>query len=159
MRLKVISVSQNHNAFGLRGMIMISDNGQAWEAAANDLNVKQKGDIITTTVLGSGEPSFTGLGLEIPRRLSPDPTPAIMKEIWGEIPKKPQTLQDKLACPKGLCTCIVFNDAENAARIKFILDAFLAGTVLQSASRNGDDWELVSGLPSDFVNYRYRIAQ
>lgn len=84
MKLKVVSVSSNHNSFGLRGMILISDNGQGWEAAANDLNVKAKGDVVNVRTLDNGEPDFSGLGFEIPHRLNPDPPAKLMKEVWGK---------------------------------------------------------------------------
>lgn len=83
MKLKVASVSANHNSFGLRGMILVSDNGQAWEVAANDINVKAKGDVINSPIDTSGEPTFYGFGFEIPRRLQPDPPAGVVAEVWG----------------------------------------------------------------------------
>lgn len=84
MRLKVASVASNTNSFGLRGMILISEDGQAWEVAANYINEKKKGDVIATTIDRAGEPTFNGFGFELPRRLQPDPPVGVVREIWGQ---------------------------------------------------------------------------
>lgn len=82
VQLKVIAVSSNHNSFGLRNMVMIGDNGQGWQAAANDLNVKPK-DTILRIPEGQDIPTFLTLqSFEIPSEL-PAPNAAVMKEVWG----------------------------------------------------------------------------
>lgn len=78
----VASVSENTNSFGLRGMVLVADNGEAWEVAANDLNLKAKGDRVTTPVDRQGFPTFVGLGFEIPRQLGNAPQ-IVVDEIWG----------------------------------------------------------------------------
>lgn len=69
-------------------------------------------------------------------------------------------LQEKLERPRGLCTCVIYDDFRNAQRIRFILDAYLGRSVLMEMSpRSESKWEHCHDLPSDFNNYRYRIAQ
>ena len=68
-------------------------------------------------------------------------------------------LAEKLARPSGLCTSVAKSKAENAARIKYILDAYLSGISLQRAARSADNWEHFSGLPMEFASYRYRESQ
>ena len=82
LRFKVASVSENTNSFGLYGMILISDCGQAWQAGANSTNVKKKGDVFRVRTI-DGRPDFARLGFEIPERLD-DPPPEVMNEIWGQ---------------------------------------------------------------------------
>jgi hypothetical protein len=89
IRWKVISVSRNYNAFGLRGMVLIGDNGQGWEVAANDINIKAVGDILCGPDRGDAGMYFTSLGFEIPRRLRPDPPAAVVEELFAE-PAEPQ---------------------------------------------------------------------
>ncbi len=76
-QFKVASVSSNANSFGLIGMILISRNGEAWEVAANSLNVKKKGDIIELSA-----DNFAAKGFEIPRELADAPE-AVVKKVWG----------------------------------------------------------------------------
>ena len=72
---KVASVSSNTNSFGLYGMILIAQNGEAWEVGANYLNVKKKGDIV------HGD-NWASYGFEIPRQLKPDAPKEVVKEVW-----------------------------------------------------------------------------
>lgn len=82
---KVASVSSNHNSFGLRGMILVAQDGEAWEVAANDINVGKKGDVVSVpyNTIFPNEPDFSGRGYEIPHRLQPDAPAGVVKEIWG----------------------------------------------------------------------------
>lgn len=79
---KVASVSSNYNAFGLKGIIVLARDGEAYEAAANDLNVKPKGAVVRVPVRG-GVASFVKLGWEIPRKLDAVAPPAVVSEVWG----------------------------------------------------------------------------
>lgn len=82
VQLKVVAVSSNHNSFGLRNMILIGDNGEGWQAAANDLNVKPK-DTILRIPEGQDIPTFLTLqSFEIPSQLA-DPPAEVLKEVWG----------------------------------------------------------------------------
>ena len=77
---KVASVSLYYNNFGLRGMILIARDGESWEVAANDINVKQPRTVLKVPYLH--RPTWAGLGFEIPNRLRPDAPPEIVKEVW-----------------------------------------------------------------------------
>lgn len=68
IRLKVAAVSSNTNSFGLRNQIFIADNGKAYQAAANYINVKKTGDLLQ--VPGNTDEDvfthFIHLGFELP---------------------------------------------------------------------------------------------
>ena len=85
-QFKVATVSQNTNSFGLRGFILVAKDGQAFEAAANYLNVPNKGDIITLPGTTDGTRTrfnFAKKSYEIPHPLSQAPSD-VVKEIWEE---------------------------------------------------------------------------
>ena len=76
---KVVSVSRTTNSFGLRGMVLVARDGEAWEVAANYLHVRAKGDIVRvpmSDVLQS-EPDWAKMGYEIPTRLPNCPAKAL----------------------------------------------------------------------------------
>ena len=43
----VVAVSENTNSFGLKQMVVVAQDGEAYKTCANYLNVKEKGEIIT----------------------------------------------------------------------------------------------------------------
>jgi hypothetical protein len=86
--------------------------------------------------------------------LRPEATQANMKP-----PLTPEGMRERIASPEGLCTNMIREDAENAERIKYILQMYLTGLTLQQAARSEDNWELCMDMPMDFNSYRYRIAQ
>lgn len=69
----------------------------------------------------------------------------------------------KLRRPQGLCCSIGRTDYDNREVIRVILDAYIAyldgGPELETAHRASAVWLPVSGLPIDFANYCYRIAE
>jgi hypothetical protein len=77
----VASVSDNLNSFGLRGMILIAHDGEAWEVGASYLHVKKKGDVVQVPVVGEAGRNFASLGFEIPRKL-PDAPAGVVEEVW-----------------------------------------------------------------------------
>ena len=79
---KVASVSDNTNSFGLRGMILIAVDGEAYEVGASSLYVKKKGDVVRVPVVGKSGRNFANLGFEIPRRL-PDAPAGVVEEVWS----------------------------------------------------------------------------
>jgi len=81
--MKVIAVSDNYNAFGLRNMIMVTSDGKGWQAAANDINLKLTGSVFKLPSKGDVGLFLSGMGMEIPSEL-PDPPPAVMKAAWAE---------------------------------------------------------------------------
>ena len=74
----VAAVSTNRNSFGLTSMILISDDGEAWQVAANDINRRPKGASVTVP-LRHRTPDFSRYGYEIPERL-PDAPAAVVAE-------------------------------------------------------------------------------
>lgn len=79
---KVAAVSSNRNSFGLRGMVLIDAHGEAWEVAANDLNLKAKGETISVPADADKEPEFYRLGFEIPNKL-PKAPPQVVAKVWS----------------------------------------------------------------------------
>jgi hypothetical protein len=61
----------------------------------------------------------------------------------------------------GLSVNIAADDAENLARVRFILDQWEAGTTIERSPRTSDEWQVVEyfGDLLDFRNNRYRRAQ
>ena len=94
---RVVSVSSNLNSFGLRGHIMISRSGVAYEAVRSDFGgnprLKNGDDVrIPTTVLieGEGEErvevsreyNFGSQSFELPRRLEAPPA-EVLRAVFG----------------------------------------------------------------------------
>ncbi len=84
VQLKVVAVSSNLNSFGLRNMVFVGNNGQGWEAAANELNVKEKGDVLTIPEGQSITTFLVSQSFELVRHLTPSPPPEVMEEVWGK---------------------------------------------------------------------------
>jgi len=79
---KVVAISSNANSFGLHGVIMISEDGEAWQAAASSINLPEKGSIIPlegNDVAGA----LAKRGYEIPHRL-PQPPADVVQQVWGK---------------------------------------------------------------------------
>jgi len=83
IRLKVVAVSSNHNSFGLRNMVFITDHGQGWQAAANDINVRKQGDILQVPDEGDIGLHLTAFNFEIPERIHPNPPAGLLQEVWA----------------------------------------------------------------------------
>lgn len=77
MQFKVAAVTENTNSFGLRGMVLISSDGTAYEVAANHLNVKNPGDVVSVPF----PINWAKLGYELPRQL-PKAPPEVIREVW-----------------------------------------------------------------------------
>lgn len=84
---KVVTVSQNTNSFGLRGFIAVARDGQAFEAAANYLNVPKKGDLLFLPARikddGSIKVDFASGRWEIPQERKPAPQ-EVADQIWRD---------------------------------------------------------------------------
>lgn len=80
----VVTVSKNTNSFGLRGMILMARDGEAWQVGASHLNVKKPGDLVRVPVSVGPvrEASWASLGYEIPNRLQRAPA-HVAAEVWG----------------------------------------------------------------------------
>lgn len=84
---KVVSVSSNHNSFGLYGVIICDKSGLAFEIGVSQYNLPNKGNIVTGQVTEKGNLHSLPFGYEIPRKLAA-PDAATLAEIW---PKKVAT--------------------------------------------------------------------
>lgn len=69
----VVTVSTTTNSFGLRGFIAVAKDGTAFEAAANSLNVPQKGQKLDLALTPGGSVNYAARGWEIPRDLPKAP--------------------------------------------------------------------------------------
>ena len=81
---KVVSVSKNSNSFGLKGVILMARDGEAWEVGASHINIPVKGERIQVALdldNPSISPLFAEKGFEIPRRL-PGPPEQVVREVW-----------------------------------------------------------------------------
>lgn len=89
----------------------------------------------------------------------PSASAKTLEALINEMETPAADLQARLERDRGICTCIVESEAENARRIRFILSAYESLLSLQKASRTQDDWEPVHDLPCDFSTYRYRLSR
>lgn len=78
---KVVAVSSNQNSFGLTGMILMGRDGEAWEVAANSINLCRHG-----TVLKVQRHNFAAFGFEMPRQL-PNAGRGVLAEVWPKLAK------------------------------------------------------------------------
>jgi len=85
---RVVAVSKNRNSFGLSGLVLIAQDGEAWEVGASQQYLKAKGDGVAVPVVGKRGRDFAALGYEIPCRL-PKAPPAVIAEVWGETQQEP----------------------------------------------------------------------
>lgn len=69
------------------------------------------------------------------------------------------TLHEKLCRTEGMATVIVYDDFQNAERIKTILQAYLDNEYLQYSPRSANDWQPCMDLPWNFSEYRYRVLE
>lgn len=78
---KVVSISSNMNAFGLRGVVVVSRDGEAWTLAGNDITCQRypKGAVFVA------DPARGFDGYEIPKRLKPDPPASLLRELWPDL--------------------------------------------------------------------------
>ncbi len=83
-QFKVAAVSESCNSFGLRGMLLIARDGEAWEVGANSLNVKPEGAVLKVPYLNRA--TWSEFGFEIPHRIEPDAPPELVEDVWGRQP-------------------------------------------------------------------------
>lgn len=119
---KVATVSNNANAFGLRGMIVVARDGEAWELAASYLNVLPMNTIFTVNLDKRNNPIWNDY--ECPTLMKRPPA-SVIAEIWDEkavplSPKEPEnnTIYDKtytLKSPLHHLKCWNFTDGSTAS--------------------------------------------
>jgi hypothetical protein len=92
-RFRLADISRNTNSFGLRGCILVAQDGEAWEVGSNDVNCPQRGKDYWAPVPlpenrgGRAQDEVTaeawaGRGWEIPRRLIPNAPQAVIDIAW-----------------------------------------------------------------------------
>lgn len=79
-QFKVVAVSRNRNIFGLRRMVVVAPNGEAYQVLSNDVNIKREGDVLSVEQL-DGRWNFSALGYEVPEKL-PNAPPDVVKAVW-----------------------------------------------------------------------------
>lgn len=83
----VASVSQNTNSFGLRGHILVSRKGEAWQVGRSISPADEqweKGTIVILQPSGLTDWNWAAYGVEIPERLQQAP-PDVVADIWKGI--------------------------------------------------------------------------
>lgn len=80
---KVIAVSSNSNAFGLKSVILVTKGGIAYEVYANQLNTPKKDEsiCINAQVLFDETIAYDFAGYEVPTKL-PNVPNDVLKEIF-----------------------------------------------------------------------------
>lgn len=96
---RLVTVSHNRNSFGLRGCILVAEDGEAWEVGTNDMNCPQVArdylvpqptsayfahpestrDFADQDAVTAGQ--WSRQGWEIPRRLPDCPADAVAL-VW-----------------------------------------------------------------------------
>jgi len=78
---RVIAISDNQNAFGLRGVVVVNRRGQVYQFASNDLNLPKRNADLQPPIR-NGKPLWSLAGFEIPERL-PDMPPHLLSHVFG----------------------------------------------------------------------------
>lgn len=89
---KVVSVSDTTNSFGLRGHILVSRLGMAYEVGLSYLNVIPKDTVLKVPVTRADLRNHDTLQgalvrktqCEIPRLLATKMPQAVLREVWGQ---------------------------------------------------------------------------
>lgn len=79
-QFKVVAVSENYNAFGLKGMVVVGKDGSAYSLAANDLNIRKQGDTLVVPRIAK-RLAWETLGFEIPTPVQKAPA-KVVKQVW-----------------------------------------------------------------------------
>ena len=77
---KVAAVSTNRNSFGLRSMVVVAADGEAYRILSNDLYIKPEGNLLLVEER-QGCWDFASAGYEVPERLL-DAPPDVLKELY-----------------------------------------------------------------------------
>ena len=80
---RVVAVSSNRNSFGLKGVVLVARDGQAFEVGSNDLHLPKEGDVLEVTTKPGIGLDWGTLGFEIPRELDPPPPSEVVRQVWG----------------------------------------------------------------------------
>lgn len=79
----VVSISDNANNFGLRGVIIMDREGHTFEIGVNSLYLPEKGKVLVgeTNLKGNELTKINGISYEIPRYKGVAPADVI-REVW-----------------------------------------------------------------------------
>lgn len=80
---KVVAVSSNRNSFGLKGVVLVARDGQAFEVGSNNLHLPQRGDVLVVPTKPGIGLDWGSLGFEIPRALDPPAPPDVVQQVWS----------------------------------------------------------------------------
>ena len=80
-QFKVASVSSNLNSFGLRGHVLVAEDGEAWQVGITAQFAKKQGEEVKVHYGDGGQLDWAWFGAEIPERL-PDAPRNVVNEIW-----------------------------------------------------------------------------
>lgn len=76
---KVAAVSSNRNSFGLRSMVVVAQDGEAYRVLSNDLHIKREREVLLVE-RHDGRWNFAALSYEVPEKL-PTAPPDVVKEL------------------------------------------------------------------------------
>ena len=80
---KVVAISGNRNSFGLKGVVLVARDGQAFEVGSNDPHLPKEGDVLEVPTKPGIGLDWGGLGFEIPRKLNQPAPPEVVRQVWG----------------------------------------------------------------------------
>jgi hypothetical protein len=78
---RVIAISGNRNAFGLRGVVVVNQRGHVCQFASNDLNLPNLNADLQPP-MHRGKPLWALMGFEISERL-PDMPAHLLSQVFG----------------------------------------------------------------------------
>ena len=81
-KFKVVSISTNANSFGLKGVMIVSKSGLAFEVAVGSIYVQKQGDVWNVLLTDKRNISkIEGINYELPRSV-PAPSQDVIDAIW-----------------------------------------------------------------------------
>ncbi|MCX7429378.1 MAG: hypothetical protein NTW96_27610 [Planctomycetia bacterium] len=101
----VAALSNSRNSFGLRGVVLIAEDGEAWEVGVNHLCLLRQGSLVSVGVRALGHRDWATLGFEIPREL-PDAPKAVVDEAWSthrSVAAANEVAETEQRAPSGTC--------------------------------------------------------
>lgn len=134
IEFKVVSVSENTNAFGLRGYVLVARDGTAFEVGRSDCPGPRwvKGQTVMAFRNDAGL-DWALLGIEIPHEMSRCPA-SVLSEVWGNETQKPGRLID--AVRPGDCVTII-NPHGSRITGRATMRSSAGGWVLNAGGRHG----------------------
>jgi hypothetical protein len=101
-KFKVVSISTNTNSFGLFGVIIMNQQGHAYELGVSSFNLAdtRRSDIVHVKLRNEGQQNemveqVYEFNFEIPRRLTPDAPPDVIEHVWKARKKRAAKTRSK----------------------------------------------------------------